>query len=141
MPNLIMMMGLPRSGKSTKAREISKKHSAPIVCPDSIRLALTGQRFYKDAEPTVWATAKLMVRSLFLSGHEKVILDATNTTHKGRLDWRSPEWVVYVCEVKTSVTLCVQRAIQAGQYDLISVIDRMQESYDYLTVEEFSYHS
>jgi predicted kinase len=72
---LIMTVGLPRSGKSTWA--IAQGH--PVVCPDAIRLALHGQPFIATAEPVVWATAKLMVASLFEAGHGVVILDATNS--------------------------------------------------------------
>lgn len=82
---LIVTVGLPRSGKSTWA----KRQTFPVVNPDAIRLALHGQRFYGPAEPFVWATAKLMVRSLFGAAHRKVIVDATNCTRKRRDEWRA----------------------------------------------------
>lgn len=53
-PTLVLMVGLPRSGKST----IARSGRVPIVSPDAIRLALHGQPFIASAEPTVWATAK-----------------------------------------------------------------------------------
>src|SRR5258706_417694 len=52
---LIVMVGLPWSGKSTWARE---QGNWPIVCPDEIRFALHGQRFIAEAEPWVWTIAK-----------------------------------------------------------------------------------
>jgi predicted kinase len=61
---LILTMGLPRSGKSTWA----KQQSVPIVSPDAIRLAMTGQRWVGELEDMVWVVAKYMVRSLFLAG-------------------------------------------------------------------------
>jgi len=64
MKKLIMTVGLPRSGKSTWAR----KQGHPI--------------------------AKYMVQSLFLAGHDTVILDATNTTAQRREEWDSTDWNV-----------------------------------------------
>ena len=80
---LHLMVGLPRSGKTTRALELGY----PIVCPDAIRLAIHGQAFIPEAEPVVWAHAKIMARALFLAGHNDVTIDATNTTFKRREFW------------------------------------------------------
>ncbi len=129
---LVMMMGLPQSGKSTKARELG----APIVCPDSIRLALHGKPFIGQAEPFVWAIAKVMVRALFLSGHDHVILDATNGTKARRDEWKSRDWKREFLVVGTPATTCEARAIAAGRLDLIPVIERMAGAWEPLTEEE-----
>jgi len=129
MNQLIMMVGLPRSGKSTLAREL--KH--PIVCPDSIRLALHGQPFIGLAEPFVWAIAKVMVRSLFLSGHEQVILDATNVTRERRDAWRSRDWDRVFVEVTTPLAECLQRTDDAG---LTAAILRMYDEFEAVDPEE-----
>lgn len=132
-PNtLIMLMGLPRSGKSTRARAMGY----PIVCPDAIRLALHGQVFIGLAEPFVWAIAKVMVRALFLAGHEKVILDATNITRKRRDEWKSKSWVreFHISGVEAEV--CVARAITDNRQDLIPVINRMAKEWEPLADDE-----
>ena len=121
MPDLILTVGLPRSGKSTWAR----KQGHPIVNPDAIRLALHGQRFVREAEPMVWAIAKYMVRALFGAGHQTVILDATNTNKIVRGSWLSPDWQTVVHIVPTGADVCKQRALDCGQDDLLPVIDRM----------------
>ena len=118
---LIMTVGLPRSGKSTWA----KTQGLPIVNPDSIRLALHGQRFLPDAEAMVWAIAKYMVKSLFLAGHEKVILDATNTTQKRRDDWKSKTWSRQYCYISTTKEECLKRAGAEGDADIIPIIEKM----------------
>lgn len=123
---LILTVGLPRSGKSTWARQ----QGVPVVNPDSIRLALHGQAFVASAEPFVWATAKLMVRALFLAGHSRVILDATNTTEKRRAEWDSPEWAVRFMEFHTPVEVCIQRAHDTGRPELVPVIERMAAQYE-----------
>lgn len=127
MNTLVLTIGLPRSGKSTWSRA----QGVPIVNPDSIRLAIHGQPFFAPAEPLVWTTAKLMVRALFLAGHDTVILDATNTTSYRRDEWASREWTrQYVC-FDTPVAVCHERATAAGQDYLHAVIDRMAKEMEW----------
>jgi len=127
-----MMVGLPRSGKST----IVKALGCPIVNPDSIRLALHGQRYQAEAEPMVWAIAKYMVKSLFLAGHETVVLDATNLTQVRREEWISHSWKREFVIVDTPAEVCKERAIATGMPDLVDVIDRMAISMDTATTDE-----
>lgn len=130
---LVLTVGLPRSGKSTWAM----KQGHPIVNPDSIRLALHGQPFIKEAEPFVWATAKVMVASLFIAGHDRVILDATNVTEKRREAWKNPLWVrrYEVFEVDTKV--CIER-LEASDFSdehkagVLDAIHRMAENWEKL---------
>lgn len=123
---LICTVGLPRSGKTTWAR----KQVHPVVNPDAIRLAIHGQKFIPEAEPFVWATAKAMVRALFLAGHRTVILDATNTTRKRRDEWRSTEWATFFRCFFESVDTCKERAVSDGRQDLVEVIDRMAVQFE-----------
>lgn len=118
---LVMMVGFPRSGKST----IAKMMGHPIVNPDSIRLSIHGQPYLDIAEPLVWAHAKLMVRSLFLAGHHTVILDATNTTRERRDEWKSDLYRRVYTKVPTDKEECIRRAIDTGQESLVSVIEHM----------------
>jgi predicted kinase len=125
---LICTVGLPRSGKSTWA----KQQAWPVVNPDSIRLAMHGQAFLASMEPYVWAIARTMVRSLFLAGHKRVILDATNVTKKRRQEWRSTEWATFYKEFHTPIETCKKRAAESGREDLVSVIDRMYDQLEIL---------
>ena len=86
----VMMVGLPRSGKTTRADECYP--GAPKVNPDAIRLALHGQPYVASAEPFVWAIARTMVKALFLAGHDVVVLDACNNTRARRDEWKSRSW-------------------------------------------------
>lgn len=121
MNKLIVTVGLPRSGKSTWAKE----QALPIVNPDSIRLAMHGQIFAKQAEDLVWATAKIMVRALFLAGHETVILDATNLGADRRDAWRDKNWSRKFHVFVTEPSTCKQRALSSSRPELVDVIDRM----------------
>lgn len=129
---LLCTVGLPRSGKTTWA----KGTGHPIVCPDAIRLALHGQRYYFDAEPIVWGHAHLMVRALFEAGHEKVVLDSTLNTIKRRKEWLSPDWETRFILVPASKELCLQRARADDRLELITVIERMAAEHEPMTPEE-----
>jgi predicted kinase len=137
MNTLIVTVGVPRSGKSTWAHETSKQLHCPIVNPDSVRLAVTGKRFVKFAEPTVWMVVRYMVRSLFHAGHNTVILDATNTTKERRKFWLDEcrqgyygEATVCFAVFDTDPETCKQRAIATNMEDLIPVIDAMDAGFE-----------
>ena len=120
---LILTVGLPRSGKSRWART----QGCPIVNPDSIRLALHGERFIEEAEPMVWVLAKYMVKSLFYAGHTKIILDATNITKERRDFWKDEFWDVYLHYINTPTDVCIKRAIKDKRGNLIPIIERMHK--------------
>lgn len=123
---LICLMGLPRSGKSSWARQ----QNCPIVCPDAIRLAIHGHDFIQDAEPFVWATARTMVRALFLAGNSTVIVDATNTTKQRRADWFDARWRTVWKPFDTHVVTCLQRAAADNRPDLVPVIEKMWAKFE-----------
>jgi predicted kinase len=133
---LIGLVGLPRSGKSSLAKELAKHLRAPIVEPDAVRLSFHGKRFYAPAEPMVWAVVKLMVKSLFQAGHEDVIFDATNVTMDRRRDWLSSVWKTQWLVVDTPPHICIERAIATGYSDLVPVISRMSQEWEPLSPEE-----
>jgi predicted kinase len=128
---LIMTVGLPYSGKSSWARSMIQSERWPIVCPDQIRLAIHAQRFVPEAEPFVWATTKVMVRSLFLAGHNNVILDATSVTAGRRDDWKDPLWLRKYIVMDVSAEACIARAKVNHDDSIIPIIERMAEAMEY----------
>ena len=118
---LIMTIGLPRSGKSTWAKE----QGHPIVNPDSIRLALHGQNFVEESELMVWCMTKYMVKALFNAGHTFVILDATNLTFKRRDFWKDEMWERKFIYFRTGKEVCITRAKIGNRLDLIPIIEKM----------------
>ena len=125
-PTLILTVGLPRSGKSTWARSTG----LPMVNPDSIRLAIHGKPYAPEHEERVWQSALLMVRSLFIAGHTKVVLDATNLLEFRRIEWYSPKWDTRLVVFKTPIDVCIQRAKDSKTEYLIPAIERMAAQMD-----------
>ena len=130
---LIVLVGLPRSGKSTRAQMLSKKLNAPIVNPDSVRKAIHGQAYIQSAEPFVWATTKAMVTSLFLAGHDTVLIHACNNTKRRRDEWRFGDWELLFEVMKVPKETCVARATEKG---LLKVIERMAAQHEPVSDEE-----
>lgn len=125
-------MGLPRSGKTTWARE----QGFPIVCPDAVRLALHNQRFEQCAEPFVWAIVGTMIRALYLAGHRVVILDATNNTRKRRDPWRGYAEHVQFATFPADAAECTTRAMSKLDREIVPVIERMAEQHEPLEPDE-----
>ena len=132
---LICMVGLPRSGKTTVARALRY----PIVNRDSIRLALHGYRYIAEAEELVAAITKIMVKALFLAGHRTVVVDETNTTRKRRNFWRSEDWRTRYFHIKTSPLICHDRATAEGDQEIMPIIDRMASQFEPLEQDEEVY--
>lgn len=140
---LICMVGLPRSGKSTRAMALSIDLRAPIVERDSIRLALHGQPYIAIAEPLVKVIDDLMIRTLFHTGYTTVIVDETNFSKAARQRRISPDWDTSFVVVDTPPDVCKERAIITGQDYLLPVIDEMHARYEPLGPEEkvFAYQA
>ena len=135
-PIVVGMMGLPRSGKSTKVKELTEATGAPIVSKDCIRLALHGQRYEPAAEGFVRAINQVMLRSLILAGHKLVIVDETHYSRAARDLIKDPRWRTVFYEVVTDPIVCKQRAIETNQEDLVPVIDEMVARYEPLGDDE-----
>ncbi len=132
-PTLVLMVGLPYSGKTTAALKLG----IPIVCPDAIRVAVHGERFLAPAEHLVWTIAIYMVKALFEAGHTHVVFDATNNSVKRRGFWAAAgDWTIQHRIIDTSEKLCIQRAQQAEDLEIIPTIARMASGHEPVTPEE-----
>ena len=137
---LICMVGFPRSGKSTIAKQLSARYNAPIVEPDAIRLTVHGTAYRQEIEPLIHATTAVMVRSLLNAGHQVVILDEVGNTRRIRDQARvmgAARTLFY--PVPTSPEVCKERAVATDQAYLLPVIDKMAAQFQPLEDDESLY--
>lgn len=123
----VVMVGLPRSGKTTAIKRHFIPNGYTRVCPDDVRIAFHGERFIPKAEPFVWVVVRLMVESLLLSGN-KVVLDGTFTTRKRREPWEI--FNATYCWVTTSKEVCLDRAREENDNEIILTIERQADYFE-----------
>lgn len=78
MKKVIVGIGVPGSGKSTVLKEFASRYSYSYICPDDIRVELTGDAADQSKNKEVWAEAYERTRKELTSGHT-VVFDATFT--------------------------------------------------------------
>ena len=83
-PSLLLLAGLPASGKSTLTRRL-KALGAVIISLDAIRAEL-GDVTDQSRNADVLAIAQMRVEAALLDG-QWVVLDATNLRHAWRARW------------------------------------------------------
>lgn len=109
MAKLIMLIGIPGSGKTTHSVELSKKYNAKVISSDKVRQTFAGIE-EKDVFPTVY---RLCIEELKNGGN--VILDATHITPKVRkrtfdaLDQYDVEYDKIAIYFDTPVDVCIKR--------------------------------
>ena len=84
MPRLLVLAGLPGSGKSHFARRVVERAPFLVVETDRLRKALTARpRYTKGENRRLFAACHLLVEE-FLGCGVPVLFDATNLTHRSR---------------------------------------------------------
>lgn len=101
-PFLIMLSGLPGTGKSYLARRLSERLRTPVIETDFVRKTLFPQPSYSaDESAIVHWVSRLLMRKLLARG-VPVILDATNLIERQR------EMVYHVAEQAGARLVIVQ---------------------------------
>jgi predicted kinase len=135
---LIIMVGLPRCGKSTWVKE--NKTNEVVISADDLRYLVYNQRFWADGEALMWSIRSMMLKYLMQQGVD-IIIDETNTTK----DRRKPiiklakqygySIIGNIIEGYTP-NMCTERARATGQEDLIPIIAKMAEQFEIPEKEE-----
>lgn len=86
MSKLIMMIGLPASGKSTIAKKYAKKENAIIISTDELRQELLGNENSQENNELIFKEAEKRLKENIIND-KNVIFDATNISYKRRIDW------------------------------------------------------
>lgn len=128
-----LMVGLPRSGKSTVVKHLVQTKGWPVVNRDSIRLAVHGKEFIAKTEDFISYLEIKMVESLYLAGHNNIIIDSTNCTKAKRDRWKQfvgdGKVFYHVCD--RSAGGCIRQAKSEGNERLVKTINEMAENYDF----------
>jgi len=115
---MVIMMGIPRSGKSTVVRDILLSNGPPyqVVCADDIRLSM-GHQYDIRTEPLVRAVSETMVRAFMVRGLP-VIIDSTNVKSSLLDSWTNMAdefgYAKYIKIVNTSEEECIRRNVGKG---------------------------
>jgi predicted kinase len=136
-PSLVVMVGFPRSGKSTLVDRWYIPHGYACVSPDTIRRVLHGKSYLESAEHHVWSIVYAMADSLLFRGN-RVVVDATSINRRRRDPWVKRGAVFHL--VGTSVEACLERARgQSNAVDIIPIIESMANEWEPLGEGETSW--
>lgn len=132
MSKLIVMVGLPGSGKSYRARELQRIINAEIISSDAIRKELLKNENDQSNNELVFKTLYNRIRELLNQGRN-AILDATNTSLKVRLHVMEEvkeckcEKIAYI--MTTSVEECIKRDCERERTVGEDVIRKFERSF------------
>ncbi len=146
MKKLILMCGVPASGKSTVAKKLSAcLDNAPIVSMDDIREMLFGTRKCQQQGDLVYNLAVNRIIRLF-DETDIVIFDATNRTAKARKQVIQDiqdcvDCCVYCVFLNTPLDVALDRNINRDESIQVppAVIRRMYATLQPPTNEEYFY--
>ncbi|MCM3387256.1 AAA family ATPase [Ureibacillus chungkukjangi] len=130
MSKLIMLVGLPASGKSTKAKELSEEYNATILSSDLIREELLGNINDQSHNVNVFEVMNNRARELLNNG-QNVIYDATNINRKRRMHLIKTELKAdkYICYyLGLSMGRCLYNDSQRERTVGFEVIDKMYKT-------------
>lgn len=132
-PRLYFTIGAQRSGKTTLARkwlhrEVHFEHddNFPRYLWDSdfLRLELYRQRYCRAGEPMIFAMKHYAIAASLRAGHD-VIVAGTHTSRTSIQRILEIDPTAKPILVDTPEEVCLQRAIDTGQTDLLPVISRI----------------
>lgn len=137
LPDLYVMVALPRAGKSTYIK--NNLQGLVQVSADQLRLLISGRRFSKKDEPKVWWVRNIMLEILMQQGMD-IVVDQTNINRERRRPLlelaKKYDYRTIAVEIKTDLKICKKRAIETEQEDLLPVIERMAQYYEKVKKDE-----
>lgn len=136
---LIVMCGLPASGKSTYTKWLTESGVFCSVCPDSIRKELYGDEDIQGDGKQVFGIAHYRMQMLGLSKNN-VVFDATNIDRKTRKDLikkMQPCFDVIICKwFSTPLLTCKLRNSQRKRQVPEEMLDSMYERFRAPMIDE-----
>jgi predicted kinase len=129
-PNFILMVGLPRSGKSTWIQEHSQ--NAIVVSNDWIREEILGTHYSKNANAIIWTIADAALRIILGQGKDAIYdgVNLTKETRKFYIDLaRQYGAKIKIVLVITPLEICMERN-KSGNKLPNDVLEKMASSYE-----------
>lgn len=136
---LIVMCGLPASGKSTYSQWLAESGIFQRVCPDLIRKAFYGDENIQGDGKRVFETAYYDIKEYGSRG-ENVVFDATNINRKHRItlvkEMRGNFDIIICKYFSTPLLTCKLRNAQRERQVPYEVLERMAENFQKPTLDE-----
>lgn len=132
MSKLLMLKGLPGSGKSTYAKELTARGNWKRVNKDDLRTMLDNGKWSKGNEQFVLKARDMLVRGALAGGQNSVVVDDTNfaPSHEISMQQIADEFKIPF-EVKffdTPLEECIKRdlgrAISVGEHAIRQMYDK-----------------
>lgn len=137
-PTFTMLVGLPRSGKSTWITE--NPDAGVVVSNDWIREEILGTHYSDKANAIIWSIADATLRIVLGQGKDAV-LDGVNLTKFTRSFYiklaREYGARILMVVFETPVEVCLKRNVDKKLPD--DVLSKMSESYQPPTMDEYDY--
>ena len=132
-PNLVVLCGLPASGKSTYAKEFSEKYNANIHSSDKIREELSGDVNNQSINELVFRTLHNRIKDDLRNGIS-CIYDACNISYKRRMAFLQELNKIH-CEkicflMATPYEECIKNNANRDRKVSECIIERMYRNFD-----------
>ena len=134
-PTLIMLVGLPASGKSTFAEQFAEKNNFDIVSSDKIRGMLYGDESIQGDSEEVFGTVHDEIFDNLYHGIN-TIYDACNIHKHHRIEFlnkvneKVSECNKYCYHISTPLSVCFERNEKRDRKVPVSVISQMAVDFD-----------
>lgn len=134
-PEFIMMVGLPASGKSTYAEKLAKRIDADLHSTDEIRKEICGDENSQEKNDEVFQIVRKRIKDSLKSGRN-TIYDATNihSTYRmaflNELENEDIECITTCKIMRTPFNVCLRRNSQRDREVPNFVIERMYKNWN-----------
>ena len=136
---LIVLCGLPASGKSTYAEMLAESGVFQRVCPDLIRKELYGDENIQGNGKEVFGIAHRRIKEFGENG-KNCVFDATNINRNRRIELvkqMRPYFDILICKwIATPLLTCKMRNATRERQVPYEVIQRMSDNFVSPTMDE-----